>query len=67
MKISATGWKPKVDIREGIRREYEYYLSTHAVKVRQSFEMKDIFRVRDSSQKLQTLGTALQNYGVSSV
>lgn len=32
-KISATGWKPKVDIREGIRREYEYYLSTHAGKV----------------------------------
>ena len=28
-KISTTGWKPKVDIKEGIRREYEYYLSTH--------------------------------------
>ncbi|NMA33108.1 MAG: GDP-L-fucose synthase [Clostridiaceae bacterium] len=26
-KILATGWKPKVDMKEGIRREYEYYLS----------------------------------------
>jgi len=26
-KISATGWKPKTDLREGIRKEYEYYLS----------------------------------------
>ena len=26
-RILATGWKPKMDIREGIRREYEYYLS----------------------------------------
>lgn len=24
-KITSTGWKPKVDLREGIRREYEYY------------------------------------------
>lgn len=26
-KISATGWKPKMDIREGIKREYEYYVN----------------------------------------
>lgn len=26
-KISATGWKPKIDMREGLRREYEYYLA----------------------------------------
>jgi len=26
-RISATGWKPKMDIREGIRREYEYYVN----------------------------------------
>lgn len=26
-KIMATGWRPKVDIREGIQKEYEYYLS----------------------------------------
>ncbi len=26
-KISATGWRPKVEIREGIRREYEYYVN----------------------------------------
>lgn len=25
-RISATGWKPKMEIREGIRREYDYYL-----------------------------------------
>ncbi|HHW48208.1 MAG TPA: GDP-L-fucose synthase [Clostridiaceae bacterium] len=26
-KISATGWKPKVDLKEGIRMEYEFYLN----------------------------------------
>jgi len=26
-KIEETGWKPKIDIEEGIRREYEYYLN----------------------------------------
>ncbi len=25
-RISATGWKPKMELREGIRREYEYYV-----------------------------------------
>lgn len=25
-KITAMGWKPKTDIREGLQREYEYYL-----------------------------------------
>lgn len=25
-KITAMGWKPKTDIREGIKKEYEYYL-----------------------------------------
>ena len=27
-KIAATGWKPKTDIKEGLRREYKYYLGT---------------------------------------
>lgn len=26
-KISGTGWNPKVEMEEGIRREYEYYLN----------------------------------------
>lgn len=26
-KIEKTGWKPKVDMEEGIRREYEYYMN----------------------------------------
>ena len=27
-KIAATGWKPKTDIKEGLCREYKYYLGT---------------------------------------
>lgn len=26
-KITAMGWKPKTDLREGIKREYEYYVN----------------------------------------
>jgi len=26
-KIASMGWKPKIDIREGLRREYEYYIN----------------------------------------
>jgi len=26
-KITSMGWKPKIDIKEGLRREYEYYVN----------------------------------------
>ena len=26
-KITAMGWEPKTDIRDGIKKEYEYYLN----------------------------------------
>ncbi len=34
-KILGTGWRPKVDLREGIRREYRYFLEHVAPKLPQ--------------------------------
>lgn len=43
-KIEGTGWKPKIDMFEGIRREYEYYL--HYVTARPAAATK-VFRSQE--------------------